>query len=410
MNIIPLHSIVVLIGPIRCGKSTWASSTFENHEIIDADAIRVELCGDRNNHTVNSSVWNEIHRRTELRISLGQRVVIDATNLKSKDRKGFFEIADTYGVPLIYVPAITKSLEERILLFPQDRQEIEKSEAVYRNYLRDTESGDSGKASVVSLDAQVVYHPDYTSIPNNLLVVGDVHGNSDAMQRAIETATNKNLFLIWLGDVIDYGPHNLKCMKLAYDTIRYGKAMMILGNHERKLDRWITNDWGETYHGKLSESNKTTVNEILSLNSHRRTKFASAWNALNSWCYQHIVKDKFLFTHGAASKQMWDISDRRLHGANGNLAYFGQVDDKSPTRGDGYPNRIWNWVNDIPADYTVVVGHDWIDRVNNKVTLKTNSQGGRVFVVDCGSSKGGRLGSIIVDLKQNTIEELYFDG
>ena len=94
MNIIPLHSIVVLIGPIRCGKSTWASSTFENHEIIDADAIRVELCGDRNNHIVNNSVWNEIHRRTELRISLGQRVVVDATNLKSKDRKGFFVVED----------------------------------------------------------------------------------------------------------------------------------------------------------------------------------------------------------------------------------------------------------------------------------------------------------------------------
>lgn len=412
MNIIPLHSIVVLIGPVCCGKSTWAKNNFEKHEIIEADEIRAELSGDKNNHTLDKIVWNEIHRRTELRIGLGQRVVVDATNLKSKDRKGFFEIADSCGAQLIYVPVITRTLEERLAGAENflEQQELEKSQSVYLSNLRDIESGDSGKASVASISSDIVCYPHSNSIPNKLLVVGDVHGNYDAMQRAVETAANKNLFLVWLGDVIDYGPHNLKCMKLAYDTIRLGKAIMVLGNHERKLDRWISSDWGDNYHGKLSESNKITVNEILSLNNYRRTRFSAAWSALNSWCYQHVVKDQFMFTHGAASKEMWHISSHRLHGPNSNLAYFGQVDDLNPTRTDGYPNRIWNWVNDVPAGHTVVVGHDWIDRLNNRITIKTNAQGGRVVVVDCGSSKGGRLGGVIVDLQQDTIEELYFDG
>lgn len=409
MNKIPLHCIVVLIGPLQCGKTTWAINHFQKHEIISATDIRAELCGDHNNHTMNHYVWDELYRRTELKISLGQRVVIDATNLKSRDRKGFYDISEKYGVELIYVNPILNPLSNRLGSDFISREDIEKSNNVYLNSLHEIQSGDNGKAQVYGIDSDIVHHPQNGKLPDNILVIGDVHGNYDAMLRAVETAANKNLFIVWLGDVIDYGQFNLKCMKLAYDTIRNGNAMMILGNHERKLDRWISNNWGATYHGKLSDSNKLTVNEILGLSEQGRIKFSAAWAALNSWCFQHIVSDEYLFTHGAASVNMWTNINRRLYGVDANLAYFGQVDN-IVKKEDGYPNRIWDWVNDVPAGKTVVVGHDWLDRVNNEITIKTNDHGGRVVAIDCGCSKGGRLCGVIIDLKTSFIDPLYFDG
>ena len=86
-----------------------------------------------------------------------------------------------------------------------------------------------------------------------------------------------------------------------------------------------------------------------------------------------------------------------------------EVSERQPNRGDGYPNRVWSWVDTVPTDHTVVVGHDWLDRVNNCVTLKTGAQGGEVYVVDCGSSKGGRLGSVVIDVASRSVTPQYWD-
>ena len=58
----------------------------------------------------------------------------------------------------------------------------------------------------------------------------------------------------------------------------------------------------------------------------------------------------------------------------------------------------------------MVVGHDWLDRVTNSITVKPGDLGGQVLVVDCGSSKGGRLGAIEVNTQENSYTVHYFDG
>ena len=77
MNRIPLHSLVVVVGPQLGGKSTWCRSRFDRNEILDPDDLRCELTGSVDNHMFNHEVWNEIYNRTDMRLGLGQRVVID---------------------------------------------------------------------------------------------------------------------------------------------------------------------------------------------------------------------------------------------------------------------------------------------------------------------------------------------
>ena len=71
--------------------------------------------------------------------------------------------------------------------------------------------------------------------------------------------------------------------------------------------------------------------------------------------------------------------------------------------------RTWDWVNSVPNNHTVVVGHDWLDHDNCCVTVKKGTAGGTVICVDTGSGKGGRLSGIAIDLKTQKWEERYFD-
>jgi hypothetical protein len=105
---------------------------------------------------------------------------------------------------------------------------------------------------------------------------------------------------------------------------------------------------------------------------------------------------------------MWHLTGQRMHGTNGNFAFYGQVDEDHP-RVDGYPRRIWDWTSDIPAGKHVVVGHDWLDRLNNNITTMTNEQGGKTFAIDCGSSKGGRLAGLHVNTKTDRWVVQYFN-
>jgi hypothetical protein len=284
---------------------------------------------------------------------------------------------------------------------------MQKSFHTYQTAKREIASGDKARATVVSTNAAVTSFPT-TVASARILAVGDVHGNWDAMQQASEFASEQNAHIVWLGDVVDYGKHNLKCVRLAYDTVKTGRANMIWGNHERKIDRWIQNNLGSAYTGRLSEANLCTAKEILSINKDRQRKFLSAWTALRNWSHNHLVVGHYLFTHGAATPGMWTQTERRLVGDDSNMAYFGEVDRDSPMKNDGYPNRVWNWVNSIPNGHTVVVGHDWLDRVGNEITVKTSPHGGTALAVDCGSSKGGRLGCVLIDLEEKSLTAHYF--
>ncbi len=407
MKKIPLHCIVLLVGPIGSGKTTWAHQSFSSHEILSFADLRLELCGDSTAGDQLAVVWSELFRRSELRVANGQRVIVDATNLKTKDRLDFCMIAEKYGVECIYIPFELNISDLQIRNPTKDAQMLAKSHHTWLTVKSQVLTGDQKRAVVLAQNTLVV--KDATITADKILAVGDVHGDWDSMCKAVDLAKSHTAHIVWLGDVVDYGRQNLKCMRLAYETVKTGEASMIWGNHERKIDRWIQNDFGASWHGRLSDANLCTINEITSISADRQRKFLSAWTALRNWSRNHLVVDKFLFTHGAATPNMWTQTTRRLTHQDSNMAFFGEVDSAIPVKSDGYPNRVWNWVKDIPADHTVIVGHDWLDRITNSITIKTNEMGGKALVVDCGSSKGGRLGAVLVNLADNITSPCYFE-
>lgn len=386
---IPLHSLVLMVGPHQTGKTAWASQHFGSHEIVSFDSIAHSITG--HSHRTDGlydEIWTEIVRRAEIHLRFGQRAAIDHTNLKREERHQLINLAHSLGVPVVFV--LFPPLEDQT---PGSGREA-RSLHGWRCNQRQIEKGDGGKAMATNKEGAMVVNSLVPQVGQDLLIVGDVHGNFDAMTRACDYAEKNKLFLVWLGDLVDYGPHNLKCVRLAHDWLKHNRAVLIWGNHERKIDRWIAANWGRDFRGRLSEASLLTIGEIESLNPERRDRFAAVWHALRSWSRNHLVVGNLLMTHGAAAPSMWTNTHSRLRGDAENMAMFGQVCRDDPTRADGYPNRVWHWVDQIPDQHHVVVGHDWLDRDTMQVTIKPGALGGQAWAIDTGCSKGGRLSGL----------------
>lgn len=403
MKNISLHSIVLLIGPSGAGKSTLARQTFQNSEIISSDDIRAELTGDFRIQTANSEVFAELHRRVELRINMGQRAVVDATNLRTRDRSFFVDLARKYNVNLYYL-VVDRPLEEKLRdggwRLSVDNL-VERHDQVFRSNRGDILRGD-GVATVIE-HTEVFTVTQRGSISDlvhgkfdQLMVVGDVHGNYVQAKEFADLADSINAFTVYLGDVIDYGDQNLDSFNLVYERVTQGRAVMVWGNHERKLDMWVKSNFGQNYRGKIGHGMKKTIDEIANLAD--KALFKARWRAMESLSRQHYVYNNMLFTHAAASADLWNSDAHRPGGEAGQLAFFGQVDKDVPMREDGYPNRLYDWTTAVPAGKTVVVGHDILSK--DEPLIIKNQNDSTVIFLDTGSSKGGKLSQITFKIKE----------
>ncbi len=392
MNI-PLHSLVVVASDTDQSSQVWFQNQIPSSELVCFSHIKQQLTGRVDNLLHDGEVWKELYEQVHKRLQHGQRVIVHVPMLKIRDVDQLRNIKDTWGVPIHWIliddqPTSVNhpwaQVKKRIFNLRQPTWVHKPHEQGFR---------------LCELTAQA----------DRILAVGDVHGNFAAMHRAVQQAAQEDRFIVWLGDIMDYGDANLKCMKLAYQTVAEGRAHMIWGNHERKIGKWIAHDCGKNFKGRLSEANWSTLREIESLAPDRRARFLAAWRALENWSTQHVVMGKYLFTHGAATPEMWHLTSHRLQGVHGDRAFFGEVDANKSLSNDGYPTRLWSWVNEVPPNHSVIVGHDWLDRVKNEIVRKTNSQGGQVLCVDTGSSKGGRLSGVAIDIETDNMEYRYFD-
>lgn len=109
--------LTLMVGPSGGGKSTWlAGEDAESHygihpsHVISSDQVRGDLCGDFRDQTKNDEVFAVVHALTKVRLSHGLPAVIDATNLRRKDRMAAAALAK--GGKVRYV-VIDRPTEEK---------------------------------------------------------------------------------------------------------------------------------------------------------------------------------------------------------------------------------------------------------------------------------------------------------
>ena len=98
--------------------------------------------------------------------------------------------------------------------------------------------------------------PDAAPLPRldaPVCIVGDIHGRADLLEQMLALiGTDPALRLIFVGDYIDRGPDSAKVLIRLHDLSLSGRAICLMGNHERMLldaidrpeaagNRWLLN-------------------------------------------------------------------------------------------------------------------------------------------------------------------------
>lgn len=83
--------LILLVGPSGAGKSTYAEELKVLNGnwpdmVVSTDCIRHQLCGDFRDQSKNYHVFDYVHKLIRLRNEHGLDTIVDATNLKTKDR------------------------------------------------------------------------------------------------------------------------------------------------------------------------------------------------------------------------------------------------------------------------------------------------------------------------------------
>jgi predicted kinase len=406
---IPLHSLIVIIGPAKSGKTTLCHSKFPNYEIIDPEIIKKELIGDENRNDINHLVWNEVYRRISLKLSLGERVVIDSANLKKQNRINIANVATKMGIPVFYL-IVNRSVKEKIKSeLKKEQSIIEKQEEIFLENEKDILRGDNVAEVIDTRNQDFIVTTKFNKGNildeikkrgfNGITVMGDIHGCAQSMKQSITWALMRRHLIVFLGDIIDYGPNSIECIEEAYKVLTNGLGIMAIGNHERKIEKWLEQTKQGNIKVKLSDGNKVTTNAISGMAIPFRERFEMKFKTVLNLSRHHWIIGNAMFVHGAMDDDMWNIHTTRLFGKLENIALFGEIDSIEPFKEDGYPNRVYNWVENIRKGHMVFVGHDI--RGTSKPMIINGKKGGEAVFMDCGSGKGGTFFSADVLFSDN---------
>lgn len=236
-----------------------------------------------------------------------------------------------------------------------------------------------------------------------IVTFSDVHAHAKKLKKGIAYAIKNDLFMVFLGDLVDGHNKPLETVIAVRAILDEGRGALVIGNHDDKFYRHAMGN--PVQFKKAQEKTLADVpkgkhglffDTIVSLVEHRLSA--------NLWRY-----DNWVFTHGACHAEVW-TSPPALSKQAKHRALYGEVSGE--TEADGLPVRIYNWVEDIPANHNVVVGHDRKPYGNTTLAKKgpfmqTNQAGGRAIFTDtgCGKSDDGKLTlTILVFGKDGSID------
>lgn len=226
---------------------------------------------------------------------------------------------------------------------------------------------------------------------NGILAIGDVHADIVSLEAAYNYAINNNLFFVSLGDLVDSGSQPLEVVTTMLDIVNNHTGALVIGNHDSNYLKMISN----TQYNYMS---RPEMGETVRYLGPALPKFLDIYHQL----LEHELTDhvhtigNWIFTHGAFNSEFFKSGKTKqvIHDA-----LYGQT---SGERGqDGYPIRLYDWIDGIPAGYNVVVGHDRRPLgvgtvISRPLVVHNESKGTRAIFSDTSCSKGGRLSGIII--------------
>lgn len=110
---VPDFCLVLLVGAAGSGKSSFAARHFRPTEIVSSDHCRALVSDDESDQSASAAAFELVHLITEKRLAARRLTVIDATNVKQRDRKVLLLLAGRFDAPVV---ALVLALDEATCL------------------------------------------------------------------------------------------------------------------------------------------------------------------------------------------------------------------------------------------------------------------------------------------------------
>jgi hypothetical protein len=220
-----------------------------------------------------------------------------------------------------------------------------------------------------------------------LRVVGDVQGYAAPFRAAVAEARARNYAVLSLGDLVDRGPDAPGVMRQMLDLLRAGDGELVPGNHDDKLRRWVGGRKVEIKASGLA----ATVEQLAADpdGAALAAEFAAAVAVRPLW----RLAGRYVFVHAAFHPGMLRYDPAPITAERGKIGFLAAralLGETDGTRlADGYPKRTYRWLDLVPAELTIVVGHDVVS--TTEIVRRRGAQGGEVVHLDTGVDRGGRL-------------------
>ncbi|MEZ5402692.1 MAG: AAA family ATPase [Bryobacteraceae bacterium] len=398
---VPDLALVVLVGAAGSGKSTFARKHFLASEILAAEQVRSMVA----DHARDPEAWEEATRAllylTERRLQRGLFTVVDASNVKARNRRPLLEIAKHHHVTpvaVVFRLPVDECQKNAACADPpispwlvaDECQQLEETvgglaREGFGNYVFELQSNEEAS------EAWFERHPlrcDRRSERGPFDIIGDIHGCYDELRELVDRLGYRVTMLdgeppdpvehlieppegrklVFLGDLADRGPKTPDVLRFVIDAVECGAALAVPGNHDERLLKWLRGRKMELNHG-LRES----AQQLAPATAAFRREVEVFLEALVS----HLVLDggALVVAHAGMKQEL----QGRSSGAVRAFALYGESTGEVDQF--GLPIR-YPWAEQYQGRAMVVYGHtpmrepEWVNRTIN---------------VDTGCVFGGKL-------------------
>lgn len=390
MNIfIPEFSLIILIGISGSGKSSFAKKHFKETQVISSDFCRKLICDDEDDQTCSPQAFELLYEIASKRLSNKKLTVIDATNLETASRLQLKLLAKkhhTQMIALVFnlpIEVCRQRNRQRSRVVPEEI--ITEQSMMLQNVLKQLPNEKYRDIYVIDSEdeienTQLVLKKlacNQKNLHGPFDIIGDIHGCYDELlallqkleyqikadliesnQPAISHPENRTL--IFVGDLVDRGPHSKQVLQLVMNAVNHSQALCVRGNHEDKFLRYLKGKKVQLTHGlEVTASDYPDPNE---------TAYAGSIAFIKKLGSHYVLDEgKLVVAHAGLTEALQE----RESGKVLSFALFGDTTGEVDEM--GLPVRK-DWAQSYQGKALVVYGHtpvvdaEWI---NNTICIDT---------------------------------------